>query len=71
VYVVQCVGSGTVEVQDVQATAWNALAMGRWSLGDAGVVATARWHTGASVRGGARVRGRQVTAAARVQAAAG
>jgi hypothetical protein len=30
------------------------LAMGRWSLG--GAVVTARWHTGASLRGGARVR---------------
>jgi hypothetical protein len=59
------VGSGTVEVQDVQATAWNALAVARWGVGGAVVVATARWRTGASVRGGARARGRQVTAAAR------
>jgi hypothetical protein len=59
------VGSGTVEVQDVQATVWNALAMARWSLGGAVVAATAWWHTGASVRGGARVHGRQVTAAVR------
>jgi hypothetical protein len=59
------VGSGTVEMQDVQATVRNALAMARWSLGGAVVAATARWHTGASVRGCVRVRGRQVTAAAR------